>query len=152
MDQFIDCCRDGDIEGIKNMSLEGRDLDYGFRIACHNGHYNVVRYLVELHIHDIYKPINIHYADEYGFRLACWNGHYNVVRYLAELHIHDIFATANHYKPINIHFYNEKCFRWACYKGHFKIVRYLLTLCKKHKYKPFNNYLMAFKKIDIFLL
>ncbi len=152
MNNFIDYCRDGDIESIKKMSLEGRNLNNGFRWACENGHYNVVQYLVELYIHDsTYKPINIHFQYELGFRWACYNGHYIVVRYLMELYknIHNGNGT---YKPIKIYYYDEGGFRWAYYNGHFKVVRYLLKITRNHTYKPFNNYLMAFKKLDKFLL
>ncbi len=122
MDPFVDDCENSDIESIKKMSLEGCDLDRGFRWACYDGHYMLVRYLVELHIHDsTYKPINIHSDNELGFRWACENGHYNVVRYLVELYKNNRFATANHYKQINIHSEDEDGFIWACENGHYKI-------------------------------
>ncbi len=118
----------------------------------------VVRYLVELHKSTVesnraYKPININCFYEYGFRWACKNGHYLIIRYLVNCYANILYRNDSTYKPININSWDEEGFRWACGYGHYKVVRYLLNITKKHKYyKPFNNYLMAFKKIDIFLL
>ncbi len=86
---------------------------------------------------------------EHGFRVAslCLNGHYMLIRYLTELHKNnDIYMP-----PIDIYF-DEYGFRGPCTHGHYKIINYLLRVTIKHKYKPFNNYLMAFKKFDKFLL
>ncbi len=149
MEPFIDYCKNGDIEGIENMSLEGCDLNRGFSWACSSGHYNVVRFLVELYRNDsTYTPINIPVYNNQGFLHACFNGHYTIVRYLVELYRYDSI-----YKPIVIDFWHELCFRKACENEHSKVINYLLRITKKHKhYKPFHYYLMAFKKLDKFLL
>jgi ankyrin repeat protein len=146
MVKFTDYCKHGNIDDIKKMSLKDCNLEKGFRFACMNGHYDIVRYLVELYKNDKnYKPIDIHSCDEAGFILACMNGHYDIVRYLVELHKND-----DKYKYIDIHSYDEQGFRWACTYGDYEIVKYLLKITKK--YKPFNNYLIAFKKIDKYKL
>jgi ankyrin repeat protein len=142
MTTFFDYCKHGNIDAIKKMSLKNCDLELGFLWACYNGHYNIVRYLVELHKNDDeYKSIDIHSQYEFGFRLACMNGHYDIIRYLVELHKND-----DKYKYINIHYNYEEGFIKACEEGHYDIVKYLLKKTKKNK--PFNNYLMAFKKIE----
>ncbi len=74
-------------------------------------------------------------------------GHYDIVRFLCESHKND-----STYKPINIHAYNEYVFRSACENGYNIVVNYLLKITKRGKYKPFENYLIVFKKIDKFLL
>jgi hypothetical protein len=94
---------------------------------------------------DKYKYIDIHSCYEEGFRWACYNGHYDIVKYLVELHKND-----KNYRPINIHSYEEFGFRLACDNGRYDIVKYLLKITKKNK--PFNNYLIAFKKIDKYKL
>ncbi len=140
----------GDIDNIKKMSLKGINLDEGFTTACRYGHYKVVQYLVELHKNDsAYKPIDIHSGYEFGFEMACRNGHYDIVRFLIELYRND-----DTYKSINIHENTEWGFRWAWYNGHYKIIHYLLKLTKKHTVynKPFNNYLMIFKKFNKYKL
>jgi ankyrin repeat protein len=108
MTTFIGYCMNGNIDDIKKISLKYCDLEEGFILCCNYGHYDIVRYLVELHKNDdTYKPIDIHSKDEAGFR-------------------------------------------WACKNGHYDIVNYLLKITKKNK--PFNNYRMAFKKIDKYKL
>ncbi len=74
-------------------------------------------------------------------------GHYDIVRFLCELHKND-----STYKPINIHTDDEYGFRLPCEIGHNIVVNYLLKITKRGKYKPFENYLIVFKKIDKFLL
>ena len=147
---FIECCKTGDINSIKQMSLNtikyNCDLDRGFRCACMYGHINIVRYLCELYKTGDYKKINIHTMDEYGFRWACYYGHINIVRYLCEL-----YKTGD-YDIINIHADNEDGFRLACWCGHYNIILYLTTLYKKHKYKPIHFYIEIFKKINKHML
>jgi ankyrin repeat protein len=146
MIMFLDYCITGNIDDIKKMSLKKCDLDYGFIWACENGHYDIVRYLVELYKNDDeYRPIDIHSNEEFGFRRACTYGHYDIVRYLVELHKND-----DKYKYIDIHSKDEYGFIRACRNGHYDIVKYLLKITKKNK--PFNNYLTAFKKIDKYKL
>jgi ankyrin repeat protein len=94
---------------------------------------------------DTYKYIDIHSLYELSFIWACKNGHYDIVRYLVELHWND-----DKYKYIDIHSYYEYGFIWTCEGGHYDIVKYLLKITKK--YKPLNNYIMAFKKIDKYKL
>ncbi len=97
---------------------------------------------------DNIKKISLKNCDlEMGFKWACLKGHFKIVQYLIELYKNDPT-----YKPINIHENNEVGFKWAYDNGHHNIVKYLMTLYKKHNYKPINNYLMAFKKIDKYVV
>ena len=147
METFIDYCKNGDIYNIKKLSLKGYDLDKGFRLACYYGHYNIVRYLCELHKNDsTYKPINIQTDNEHGFDLACENGHSDIVRFLCELHKNNPI-----YKPINIP-NNEYGFNLACENGHNNVVNYLLRITKRGKCKPFNNYSEIIDICNKFLL
>jgi hypothetical protein len=151
MATFIDYCEKGNIEYIKKMSLKDCDLENGFRWACIKGHYNIVRYLIELYKSDsTCSPININAYNEDGFRWACTHGYYEIVRYLVELYKND-----RTYKRINIHACNEDGFRKACFFEYYIIANYLLRTTKNNKFgysKQFNNYHMVFKKFEKYLL
>ena len=81
---------------------------------------------------------------EQGFRWACGGGHYDIVQYLVELHKND-----KKYKYIDIHSCDEGFIK-ACEEGHYDIVKYLLKITKK--IKPFKKYVIAFKKINKYLI
>jgi len=129
------------------------EWEYGFRLACECGHYDIVQYLVNLYCNDNnYKIINIHIGDEYGFRYACKNRYYDIAQYLVNLYHYD-----TKYTMINIHSKNEDVLI-NIHTNHNKMVKFLLTLYKKknkddcNNYKPINNYLLIFKKFDKYLL
>ena len=151
MATFIDYCEKGNIEYIKKMSLKDCDLENGFRWACIKGHYNIVRYLIELYKSDsTCSPININAYNEDGFRWACSEGYYDIVQYLVELHKYD-----STYKPIDIYADNEDGLKSAYFYGHYAIANYLLKVTKNKKCgysKQFDNYLMVFKKFEKYLL
>jgi len=152
MATFIDYCRKGDIEGIKqiladltrreterddHISLKDCDMEEGFRVACFYGHYNIIRYLTEIYINDsTYSPINIHAFDGQGLKLAFYFGHYDIVRYLVEMYKND-----SNYQSININRINNYGFIVACENGHYNIARYLMELHKNDStYKPIDVY------------
>ena len=99
MDQFLEYCKNGELDNIKKLSQKKRNLDSGFRWACENGHYDIVKYLVNLYKRDTtYKPIDIHTRDEWSFRWACTNGHYDIVQYLVEFHRkHSVYKPIKNY-------------------------------------------------------
>jgi ankyrin repeat protein len=77
-------------------------------MASINGHFQIVKYLVEEHKADV------HENNEYAMRMASSNGHFQIVKYLVEEHKADV------------HVNNEYAMRWASENGHFQIVKYLV--------------------------
>ena len=114
--QFHEACKNGNLRAITNL-LNNHNIDVhvdnedGFRLACYNGHLNVVQYLLKNNFN-----IDVHAENEDGFRVACGNGHLNVVQYLLE----------NNFN-IDVHAENEYGFIWACCYGRLNVVKYLLT-------------------------
>lgn len=99
--EFIHLCEtNNNLNRIKKLVGIGVNIhynnEYGFHIACANGHLEVVKYLISLDD----KP-NIHADNELGFRMACSSGHLEVVKYLCSL-------CSNYYVKIN----NEGRIHW----------------------------------------
>ncbi len=86
---------------LQNNSLSSTiilDNEKSFKWACMNGHYEIVKYLIELYKNDKnYEEINIHSWDEEGFRLAYKWENYMIVKYLMTLYKKHKYT----YKPIN---------------------------------------------------
>ena len=114
---FINAYKEGKLDKLVELINNGVNVheDYGFTLACENGHLKIIKFLMSLNN----KP-NIHANNEYGFRLACENGHLKIIKYLMSLDD----------KP-NIHAYNENGFRWACENGQLEVIKYLMSLDDK---------------------
>ncbi len=146
--EFIQHCRNGEIDMLSDNILYNVNLTDGFITACKYGQINMVIYLCNLYRNKKYLcKIDINIDDARSFRVACMIGCYDIVKYLCELYKKD-----RNYPTIRITACNEEAFRWACRYRHFNIVKYLMTLYKKHDYKPIKNYLMVFEKFDKYLL
>ena len=81
--RFINACRFNDIITIKKLVYEGVDIhtynEYGFKLACRNGHLKIIHYLIKLYKkHKCYKPINIYDQSRYGDGFGCMNYNYPV--------------------------------------------------------------------------
>jgi len=129
-EQFIEACRIGDLESVREIYKLNPTIDISahneqaFRYACSKGHLKVVRQLFE------WKPtIDISAQGENAFRSACYNGHLEVVRQLFE------------WKPtIDISAWDEEAFRQACYNGHLKVVKQLYEWKPTIDISKFNQY------------
>jgi ankyrin repeat protein len=82
-----------------------KDIDNKLRSAAHNGHFEIVKYLVE-------HGANIHADNDYALRYAARNGHLEVVTCLVE-------------NGADIRAEGDYALRWAARNGHFDIVNYL---------------------------
>jgi len=113
MATFIDYCKNGNIEGIKQISLKDCNLEDGFMKACAHGHHKIVQYLVELHKNDsTYNPIDIYANDEEGFKMACEKGAYDIANYLLKLTKKNKFGYS---KPFNNYLMALKNLKNICY-------------------------------------
>ena len=84
---MLSSCQLGDLNAVKEILKSGNDHEKdidgsnGFMIACHGGHLNIVKYLVEMNY-------NINLKDNFGnngLMWACRGGHLNIVNYLVEM-------------------------------------------------------------------
>ena len=111
--EFKKACRTGDINQAKqlvekyNIDIHAED-EYPFKMACYNGHFELVKYLTNLN-----QNINIHANNEAAFRNTCYNGHLNIVEYLISLD-----------ENINIHAKDEFAFKFACDFGYLELVMF----------------------------
>ncbi len=130
-DRFLECCDKGDfIRAIRLLTMDRCNLNLGFRLACAKGHFDIVRYLCELHTTTKYQLIDIHFNKEFCFRSACEHGYLDIVRYLCEL-----YKKCPRYTKINIHVKYEDGFISACKNRRYDIIQYLGEL-----YKHDSNY------------
>ncbi|CAE7539547.1 unnamed protein product [Symbiodinium sp. KB8] len=92
----------------------------GFRLACYNGHIDVVCELLAL-TGD--RAVDVHAGFDgrpgAGFWIACANGHIEVV--------HELLTLSEH-REVDVHVDGEDGFRVACEHGHVDVVRELLAL------------------------
>ena len=87
---MISACKNGDLEKVKEIILKGEKMginekdDYGFNgflYACINGHFEIVKLLIE---NNSCKIEEKDYGGFNGFIHACLNGHYEIVKLLIE--------------------------------------------------------------------
>jgi len=104
-------CKRGEFDNVLNLLTNDPELDicvednYPFRIACENGHLEIVKLLM------LYKCINPSAHDNYAFKRAALNGHLDVVKYLLE-NCPSVDPTAE----------NNYAIRWAAHCGHYEVV------------------------------
>ena len=78
--KFVDACNKGDLKKIiyliikYNINIHIYN-EYGFRIACCNGYFNIVKYLLKYNI-------NIHIHMDDAFIVAYANHHIKIAKYL----------------------------------------------------------------------
>lgn len=100
--------------------------EYGFQLACKNGHINIVELLLNIkhkgcdkYSDTLSGNINVHADNELAFRMACENGHNDIVKLLLSL-------TGDDY--INVHVACDHAFLSACYTGKIQVIKTLLSL------------------------
>ncbi len=96
-------CKEGNLEGIKELLDKGADNGYALIWSAHNGYLEVVKYLVSL-------GADIHTQYEYALCRSAGNGHLEVVKYLVSL-------------DADIHADYEGALIWSAEKGHLEIVK-----------------------------
>jgi hypothetical protein len=87
--------------------------NYAIRVACENGHTDIVRMLLETRKVDL-STVDPSAKDNYAIRKACENGHTEIVKMLL---LEGVDPSAQ----------NNYALRLACENGHTKIVRMLLN-------------------------
>ena len=109
---FQRACRFGSLEIAKyittftDKSIITSNKNYSIRFASKNGHYEIVKFLLE-------NNADIHTDDDYPIRIASQKGHLKVVELLIE-------------KNANIHALNGYALQWADVNYHTDIVDLLL--------------------------
>jgi hypothetical protein len=108
---FRESCERGG--GIRRFVEQGVDIhadnEYGFRVACKNGHLYTVQRLFAC------GGVNIHAENDEGFRSACLNGHVAIVRWLHSLGEVTQFCVLF-------------AFRVGCWKGYLEIAKWAYFL------------------------
>jgi ankyrin repeat protein len=83
-DKFICACYSGHLRKVKRLVKRGVQVhiycDYAFRIACGEGHYRVVRWLLEN-----VPTINVRAHDDDAFNRSCWNGYEDISKLLLRI-------------------------------------------------------------------
>ena len=134
----IKILKKGNFEDIISLIEQGYDKNKILRYVCIFGYLNIVRYIIEKYNVDddfpvIYASKNGHFemvkylVEERGadaraenddaVRLASKFGHLKIVKYLVENCEADIRANSDY------------AVRWASWNGHLQVVRYLVEQC-----------------------
>jgi ankyrin repeat protein len=111
--QFIDACKNGNIDSTKDLLSKGVDPsdnnNYAIRCSSYNGHLEVVKLLLT-------DPgVNPSARNNEAIRWASHNGHLEVVKLL---------LTDKRVDPSDR---DNLAIRWASQKGHIEVVKLLLT-------------------------
>jgi len=107
------------------ISLENQNLDIhyeedeAFRLACFNGHLDIVKWLLTLED----KP-NINAKNDEAFIQSCANGQLDIIKWLLTLED----------KP-NIRNQNDNAFKLACIFDRIKIAKLLRHLCDEYYFE-----------------
>lgn len=120
-----------------------------FRIACENGCYRIVRWMMSLD--ESFRP-DPHIHHNRAFKLACRNGHFKLARYLWDqfikptgqiVNLNDIIDDACCYgylhilqfiyviqpsHPLDLRAHHDLPFRSACQMGHLPVAQWLLKM------------------------
>lgn len=97
--EYLDAAKAGDVEKVREcIIIKGVDVEAhkdSFRaihISCRNGHFHVVKYLLEECSADVHAKFNGGYT---ALHAASIGGHLNIVQYLVERYKVDISLTTN---------------------------------------------------------
>lgn len=122
--QFIDSCRKGDLQGVKDSLKKGADIHYqkemGFRKACANGHYQIVKYLVTSP--EVKNKPDFNEFGKLGFYMACAHGKVDVVGLLLSVFFQKD-CSSQYIGPIL-----NKGLEQAAQWGSFKTMKYVLEM------------------------
>lgn len=118
--QLWQAAYDGDLEGVKSAVTQGASINAkgkgGFSAllaASRNGHFEVVKYLVE---HGAEVDGRDNFRDKTALLAAAFDGHYDIVKYLHEHGASINVQAVNGWTPLHD----------AAYIGNFEIVKYLV--------------------------
>ena len=107
---LYEACEKGDfcsVKELKDVNIRA-DTDFAIRTAAHNGHLEIVIYLVE-------KGADFRILDDYAVCVAAVNGHLEVVKYLIS-------------KGANIRAKHDFSIRYCT---HFEVLKYIMELFLK---------------------
>ena len=107
---LYEACEKGDfcaVKELKDLNIRA-DSDFAIRTAAHNGHLEIVIYLVE-------KGADFRILDDYAVCVAAVNGHLEVVKYLIS-------------KGANIRAKHDFSIRYC---KHFEVLKYIMELFLK---------------------
>jgi len=164
-EQLIEASKKGDLNKVKGCIKDGADVhfyfDDAFCWAANNGHFDVVKYLVEE------CGADVHVRNDSAVCFAATNGNIKVLKYLVEdrgVNVHDDFVfphTALYGQleivkylvedcGVNVHAGNDCAFRYAIQNEQLEILKYLKGYAvsqfikrhidkQKEKYKDLQN-------------
>ena len=133
---FLRMCEFGNLKVIKYFLAKGYNITYNnnypVRLACENGHLEVVTYLVEE------CKSNPRSKDDWALCFAIVNGHLGVVKYLVEkcggrLGMEDSYWTI----------------RDASINGYFEVIKYLVEKCGatlQYENERYDRYITIYEK------
>jgi len=120
---FLTAAVYGNIGFIKEKSFPldiiQSDNNYAFRMAAKNGHFEVIKYIVERisETNDALALASLIHADnDSALRKAAYNNHYDIVKYLVE-------------HGANVHACDDDAVKRAIISGHMDIIKYLIEEC-----------------------
>lgn len=159
---FIAACMHGPVNDVmgcfrdrKNQPDPGVDDSIGLRLACANGHLDIVKFLLTSEMTS--RSCNIDAKGGEPLILACRNGHFDIADYLLnspEIEKHARINIAQgrclllcsaqgnadavnfllKQDSIDIRLEADAAIKWACHNGHSKVVRQLLMHQKDQNY------------------
>ncbi len=119
---FERAARTGNLEVLKYLVQTGENIkghrDDALISASENGHFRIVRYIVEKMQANCAKYLlengaDFHADRDFAFRISCREGRLEAVKFLLE-------------KGADIHSLDDYAFRYASERGHLEIVKYLI--------------------------
>jgi ankyrin repeat protein len=162
----LNAAKNGHLQLVKEFIDDGANVrkfdDYALHWACGNGHFEMVKYLIEEvganiesnrhftveqaaqygHLEILKylcekKNANFKCNNNYPLRVAAWNGHLEVVKYL-------------HEKGADIRSRNNYALRYSIENGHLPVVKYLIQAGVEinddcYRWATWNNHLHIVK-------
>ena len=117
MDNFIEYCKNGDLEAVKQFVDQGCDPqalnNYAIQYASKNGHVEIVKYLIK-------QGCDPTALNNWAIQSASVGGHLEIVKYLVSV-------------GCDPQAYNNFAIRWASYYGHLEVVKYLFKIGCDHE-------------------
>ena len=143
--RFREACEKNDMNKVIKYVNQGANIHYekelSFRVACHIGHINVVKYLTMLYKNSHHKKIKIDICNGYGFWWSLSEGHMAVVVWLINLCKKRIYPMINIY---NTAWLDEGCLDIFVETNYMDLrSRYLINLGHYKKAYRFNKFILV---------